>query len=341
MLAWRKSLGKYGLVKSDCEIPTIKDDEVLVKVLATGICGTDFGIYKGYREVEEGLIPGHEFIGEIVKLGSSVTGYEVGDRVVPSIVKKCGKCSACIQGFEAQCENLLEIGIHINGSFAEYVAVPEVTLHKVSKDMDLKTGASIEPVAVAYSAVKKVLQFIPGKDVLIYGPGAIGLYTAQIARIAGAGKILMAGTAADQDRLELARKNYNVEIVNVDKEDVDERMKGCFKYGKADIIFEATGVAAIIGKMLPQLRPHGELILVGVYHDNSEMNLLPAGRGELSIRGTFCYTLSEFEYAIRLVEAGKINFDGIVDTVDLDHLDEGFEKTMSKESIKIVAYSKE
>lgn len=87
MLAWRKSLGKYGLVKSDCEIPTIKDDEVLVKVLATGICGTDFGIYKGYREVEEGLIPGHEFIGEICEAGTSVTGYEVGDRVVPSIVK--------------------------------------------------------------------------------------------------------------------------------------------------------------------------------------------------------------------------------------------------------------
>ncbi len=340
MLAWRKSLGKYGLVKSDCEIPTIKDDEVLVKVLATGICGTDFGIYKGYREVEEGLIPGHEFIGEIVKLGSSVTGYDVGDRVVPSIVKKCGKCPACIQGFEAQCENLQEIGIHINGSFAEYVAVPEVTLHKVGKDMDLKTGASIEPVAVAYSAVKKVLQFIPGKDILIYGPGAIGLYTAQIARIAGAGKILMAGTAADQDRLELARKNYGVEIVNVDAEDVDQKMQKCFKYGKADIIFEATGVAAIIGSMLPQLRPHGELILVGVYHDNSEMNLLPAGRGELTIRGTFCYTLSEFEYAIKLVEAGRINFDGIVNTVDLENLDEGFERTMSKESIKIVAYNK-
>lgn len=114
-----KSLGKYGLVKSNCEIPTIKDDEVLVKVLATGICGTDFGIYKGYREVEEGLIPGHEFIGEIVETGASVTGYEAGDRVVPSIVKKCGKCPACIQGFEAQCENLQEIGIHIDGSFAE------------------------------------------------------------------------------------------------------------------------------------------------------------------------------------------------------------------------------
>ena len=193
MLAWKKSLGKYGLVKSNCEIPTIKDDEVLVKVLATGICGTDFGIYKGYREVEEGLIPGHEFIGEIVE-----------------------------------------------------------------------TGASIEPVAVAYSAVKKVLQFIPGKDVLIYGPGAIGLYTAQIAKIAGAGTILMAGTAADLDRLELARKNYGVEIVNVDEENVDQKMLKCFKYGKADIIFEATGVAAIIGSMLPQLRPHGELILLYV-----------------------------------------------------------------------------
>lgn len=104
-----------------------------------------------------------------------------------------------------------------------------VTGYKVGKDMDLKTGASIEPVAVAYSAVKKVLQFILGKDVLIYDTGAIGLYTAQIARIAGAGKILMAGTAADQDRLEMARKNYNVEIVNVDEEDVDEKMKGLKK----------------------------------------------------------------------------------------------------------------
>ena len=109
MLAWRKNLGKYGLVKSDCEIPMIKDDEVLVKVLATGIYGTDFGIYKGYREVEEGLIPGHEFIGEIVKLGSSVTGYEVG------------------------------------------------------QDMDLKTGASIEPVVVTYSAVKKSIAVYTGQ----------------------------------------------------------------------------------------------------------------------------------------------------------------------------------
>lgn len=340
MLAWRKKKGTYGLIKSECDIPQIKDDEVLVKVLATGICGTDFGIYKGYREVADGLIPGHEFIGEIVKVGNKVKGYAAGDRVVPSIIQKCGRCPACIEGFEAQCENLKEIGIHINGSFAEYAAVPEVTLHRVSNDMDLKVGASIEPVAVAYSAVKKVNQFIAGKDVLVYGPGAIGLYTAQIAQIAGAGTILIAGTGADKDRLKLAEENYGVETVDIDKENVDEKMQKCFKYGKADIIFEATGVAQIIGDMLPQLKPHGELILVGVYHDNSVVDFLPAGRGELIVRGTFCYTLSEFEYAIKLVEAGKINFDGIVDTVSLADLDKGFERTMSKKAIKVVAFNK-
>lgn len=339
MLSWKKKNGQYGLVKSDAVRPVISDDQVLVKVLATGICGTDFGIYKGYREVEEGLIPGHEFVGEIVEKGASVRGYEVGDKVVPSIVIKCGTCPACLAGFEAQCENLKEIGIHIDGSFAEYVAVPAVSLHKVSGDIDPVVGASIEPVAVAYSAVRKVSQFIPGKDVLVYGPGAIGLYTAQIAKIAGAGTILIAGTAADKERLELAASRYGAEIVYSDTESVEEKMKECFKHGKADIVFECTGVAALIGGMLPLLKPHGELVLVGVYHDDSQVNFLPAGRGELTIRGTFCYTLDEFEYAIRLVEKDMIDFTGIVETTVLDKLDEGFERTMSKEAIKIVALS--
>lgn len=340
MLAWKKKKNQYGLIKTECDIPKIKANEVLVKVLATGICGTDFGIYKGYREVDDGLIPGHEFIGEIVETGKNVTDYEVGDRVVPSIIKKCGRCPACIEGHEAQCENLKEIGIHIDGSFAEYVAVPEITLHKVSKTMDLKIGASIEPVAVAYSAVKKVEQFIAGKDILIYGPGAIGLYTAQIAKIAGAGNILIAGTEVDVERLELAKENYGIETLNIDRENIDEKMKQSFKYEKADIIFEATGVAQIIGDMLPKLRPHGELILIGVYHDNSDVNFINLIRGELNIRGTFCYTLSEFEYAIKLVESGRINFDGIVNTINLDELDKGFERALSKEVIKIVAFNK-
>lgn len=341
MLAWKKHNGQYGLVKTEAEVPEIKADEVLVKVLATGICGTDFGIYKGYREVPEGLIPGHEFIGEIIAKGDEVEGYEVGDKVVPSIVVKCGTCPACLDGYEAQCENLTEIGIHFDGSFAEYVAVPQVALHKVADDIDPVVGASIEPVAVAYSAVKKVEQFIAGKDVLIAGPGAIGLYTAQIAALAGAGTILMSGTAADEARLRLVADQYGVETVVDDGEgSVKKKMEECFKYGKADIVFECTGVAQLIGGLLPLLRPHGELVLVGVYHDDSTVNFLPAGRGELTIRGTFCYTLSEFEYAIRLVELGRINFTGIVETTELARLDEGFERTMSKEAIKIVACSR-
>lgn len=337
MTAWiKKPSVKYGLVMIECGVPQITEDQVLLKVLATGICGTDLSIYKGYRKVPDDLIPGHEFIGEIIKVGKNVTGYAVGERVIPSIIHRCGKCRACINGYEAQCENLEEVGIHIDGSFAEYAAVPAATLHKVRSDMDITVGASVEPVAVAYSAVKKAEQFIPGKDVIIYGPGPIGLYITQLVKLAGAGKIVLIGTK--NPRLQLARTQYGVEIININQDDVDEKLKEYFPKGrgKADIIFEATGVADSIGEMVSRLSAHGELVLTGIFKEPSQIDLLQMIRGELTIRSSFCYTLSEFEYAIKLVEENRILFDGIVENMPLENLDVGFERQLSREAIKVV-----
>ena len=334
MIAWIKEPDKKGLTKVRCNIPRVTADNVLVKVKATGICGTDFGIYKGYRKVKENLIPGHEFCGEIIALGKNVTGYEIGDLVVPSIVNRCGKCWSCLNGYEAQCENLEEIGIHIDGSFAEYVSVPSATLHKVPKDVDASIAASIEPVAVAYSAVKKAGVFLTGANVLIFGPGAIGLYISQIARLSGA-NVVMVGTQGDEKRLLLA-KNYGMHIVNNNVQDLDEEIKKLFPKGKADIIFDATGVSGIVGGMLQYILPHGQLILASIYKERSSINLLEVVREEMTIKGTFCYTLSEFEGAVRLVLDHKINFDGIVEELPLAKLKEGFENAMNKKSLKVI-----
>lgn len=335
MFAWIKEQGKEGLTKVMCDIPKVTDDNVLVKVKATGICGTDFGIYKGYRKVDANLIPGHEFCGEIIELGKNVKGYEIGDLVVPSVVNRCGKCWSCINGYDAQCENLEEIGIHINGSFAEYVSVPSATLHKVPKNFNVEVGASIEPVAVAYSAVKKADIFMPGADVIVFGPGAIGLYISQIVKIAGAVNVVLVGAAGDEKRLELA-ETYGVHTVNGSKQNLDEELEKLFSKGKANLVFDATGVAGIVGGMLKYLLPHGQLILAGIYKDRSSVNFLELVRGEISVKGTFCYTLSEFEGAVKLVIDNKINFNKIVDIFPLSQLSEGFENALSKKSIKVI-----
>lgn len=334
MLAWIKEPEKKGLTKVRNNIPKVTNDNVLVKVRATGICGTDFGIYKGLRKVKDNLIPGHEFCGEIIAIGKNVTGYEIGDLVVPSVVNPCGKCWSCINGYEAQCENLEEIGIHIDGSFAEYVSVPSATLHKVPKDMDPIIAASIEPVAVAYSAVKKAGSILAGANVVVFGPGAIGLYITQIAKLAGA-NVIVVGAQGDEKRLILA-KNYGAHIVNNYIQDLDEEIKSYFPKGKANIIFDATGVAGIVGGMLQYLLPHGQLILASIYKERSSVNLLEVVRGEFAIKGTFCYTLSEFEEAIQIVLNNKIDFDGIVDELPLLKLKEGFENAMNKKSLKVI-----
>ena len=214
------------------------------------------------------------------------------------------------------------------------MSVPQATLHKVPGDVDVYVAASIEPVAVAYSAVKKAGIFMTGANVIVFGPGAIGLYIAQIAKLSGA-NVIVVGTEGDEKRLLLAQ-SYGVHIVNHSIQDLDEEIAVLFPKGKADLIFDATGVAGIVGGMLKYLLPHGQLILAGVYKERSSVNLLEVVRGEITVKGTFCYTLSEFEGAIRLVLDHKINFDGIVDKLPLSKLQEGFENAMSKKSLKVI-----
>jgi 2-desacetyl-2-hydroxyethyl bacteriochlorophyllide A dehydrogenase len=321
-------------VKTEKAIPEIRQNEVLVKVISTGICGTDHGIYKGYRAVSEGLVAGHEFIGEVARVGVGVDGYEVGDRVIPSIVIRCGQCEACLNGYECQCEKLLEIGIHVDGSFAEYVAVPVQALHKVDKHFPSDKGASVEPVAVALSAVKKVDGGLLGKKVIINGAGAIGLYIAQIALIGGAASVVVLARSS-VDRLELSA-SYGAKTINRSKDDLDTKLAEYFGDGKAHVFFEASGVASTVNEFIPHMKPHGQIVLVGVYKDQGELNLTQILRAELRICGSFCYLLCEFDEAIKLVEDGKINFDRIVSHYDMAALPEAMEDALSRKVIKAI-----
>jgi len=334
MNAWVKKKGVPGLVKATIPVPEIQPDEVLIRVKAAGICGTDIGIYKGYRDVPDGLVPGHEFVGEIVKLGDLVKDYKIGDIVSPGIIINCGVCRPCRNGFEAQCENLLEYGIHINGAFADYVAARANTLHTLPKNCSPVVGASIEPVAVALNIVKKISGMCLNKNVVVFGPGPIGLYTIQLLKEMGFANVIMVGTR--ESRLKIAR-DLGAATINIREEDLINSIERILGKHEVDVIIEATGSSDVLNYIFKILGPQGQLVLAGVFHELASIDLVPFVRNENRITSAFCYTWEVYQQALEIVLNGKIKFDGIVTHVlPMSEADKGFDLYLRREAIKII-----
>ena len=334
MDAWVKRDGVYGLFPTRLPVPRIKPHQMLLKVQAVGICGTDIGIYTGKRKVPEGLIPGHEFCGEVVAVGDAVAGFLPGDRVTPGIIVNCGTCKPCRSGYEAQCERLKEYGIHIHGAFAEYIAVDAKTAHKLPGDFSPVRGASIEPVAVAYRAVKKIEGVCLNKTALVYGPGPIGLYTTQLLRQMGFRNIVVVGLS--ECRLSAARA-LGARTIHAKEENVAERFRAITGSRGADVIVEATGSPEVLKGCFPLLLPHGTLVVVGIFHETVGVDLLSAVRNENRIVGSFCYTYEDYAHAADLVVGGRVDFDPMITHVlPLKELDKGFSLAIEEKAIKVV-----
>lgn len=334
MDAWVKQDKVYGLFPTRVAIPRTRPHELLLKVKAVGICGTDIGIYAGKRKVPDGLIPGHEFCGEVVEIGESVTGFRAGELVTPGIIVNCGTCKPCRSGYEAQCENLLEYGIHIPGAFAEYIAVDAKTVHKLPDGFSPVKGASIEPVAVAYNVVKKIGGLCLDRTVLVYGPGPIGLYTTQLLRQMGFNDVIMVGIV--ENRLRVARQ-LGARTIHAREENVSDRFRALTGKSGADVIIEATGNPEVLKGCFPLLLPHGTLVVAGIFHETAGVDLLSVVRNENTIIGSFCYTYEDYAHAANLVIGGKIDFDPMISHIfPLSELDQGFALSLEEKAIKVV-----
>lgn len=338
MLAVVKEEAGPGFVLKDVDIPVPKSDEVLIKVEAVGICGSDIPIFKGIRPVPIPFIPGHEFAGIIVDVGAGVKQFKKGDEVVPGLVQNCGRCKYCRQGLESLCDNMIETGIHVNGAFAEYVSVPEHTLHYKPKEMTFNEGASIDPIASAYRPVKKAR--VGSEDVVVvYGPGPIGQYAAQVARVEGAKTLIMVGTR--ENRLQLARE-LGVDItINIGekKEDPVERIKELTGGEMADVVLETAGTPQVIEMCLNSVRKNGRLSLAGVLHKPSTLLLSLIVRREINITGSICYTWLDFQNSMDLVALGKVKVGPIVThELHLKEIGKALELIEKREAIKVVLH---
>lgn len=209
----------FDMRLEEVEIPKLDEDEILIKVRACGVCGSDVSYYTGHSktDVEGGagpLILGHEICGEIVQMGRiarKMTMHQIGDRVVVNPLVACNSCPECAKGHYNLCDNLEQIGVSVNGGFAQYCKVPYANLIRIPDEVSFEEGALTEPLVCANYGIKK-LDIGLGDFVVIIGSGGIGLLMVQLAKARGAGKVALIGVVDYQ--LEMGKKQGADYIIN-------------------------------------------------------------------------------------------------------------------------------
>ncbi len=249
-------------------VPEIKDNEALVKVMAVGICGSDIPRILEYGAYISPITPGHEFAGEIVKVGSGVTGFTPGDRVTVPPLMPCFKCEYCEQGHFSLCRDYNYFGSRCDGAFAQYVSVPEGNLLKIADNVTYDAAATADPLANALHAIK-TSGFKPGDNVCVMGVGAIGLFAIQYMKAKDA-TVVVAVDVTDE-KLAVAKNCGADVIINGLAADVAEQIVSATK-GGADVCIDASGFPAAQHNGLMATAKHGKMVLLGISHKPLELS---------------------------------------------------------------------
>lgn len=298
---------KTPLSVEEIDIPTPGSGEVLVKVMASGLCLSDVHIQDGVlKTVKPPYIPGHEMAGIVWELGEGVKdrGLKVGQHVLCGIDIVCGKCALCRMGRENLCVNRVRVGFERDGSHAEYAVVPYENLHVVPDSLPFEQAAIIpDAVACMYHAVKDIGQAQPGDRALIYGVGALGLQGVQIAKHFGCEVYACARTP---EKLEMARKFGADAVINSRTQSLAAEIGRLTGGEMCDVIYDLVGNAGTIDELLPLIRPGGKIVALSYAADAFSINcqeLVIKEKEVLGIRGSTSQNLKE---ALELVVEGKI-----------------------------------
>lgn len=331
----------YKFVLKEVPIPEINDDEVLVKVTYTGICGSDWGSYTGkYADEVEclPLITGHEFCGVIEKLGNNAKGLKPGDRVAADICIPCGTCYHCRIGEPLLCGDFTQIGIHTDGGFAEYVKVPWKNIYPVPDDVDDIKAAFIEPITATLNASKK-MQCEIARSVAVIGCG-LGIIHAKLAKLRGAAPVILLGD--NKKRLEVAKRmgaaDFTIDVTEV-KDPVAEVWRLTGGIG-ADFVIEAVGTSGTYEQAFKMARRGGKVEAFGICSDDDFASLPPVEFviQEKKVSGSTAGIGYDWGDAITLLKYGMLDPTPMVSMiVPLEELVEALNELQeSKELIKVL-----
>ncbi|MCD6563700.1 MAG: zinc-dependent alcohol dehydrogenase family protein [Thermoproteales archaeon] len=319
---YESEVGEYSL-------RDLKEDEVLVKVKACGICGTDIHIFKGEFPAKFPVIPGHEFSGVVEEVGENVTRFKKGDRVAVNPNIPCGKCYYCKRGLTHFCVNWNAIGIHLPGAYAEYAIVPEANLYSFPEYLEFEEAAFAEPVACVLHG-QDLINISLGDTVVVYGLGPIGLLHLQLSMIRGASKVI--GVDIVEKKLKIAEELGAEYVFNALEKDVPEEIKKVLGRG-ADVAIEASGSIKAFEDAIKSVDYGGKVLVFGVAPENATAAVKPFNiyRREIEIIGSFTNPFTTGR-AVKILASRKINVKKIIShRISLDEVQEYYKKIMDRD----------
>lgn len=327
------------------EVPdlTIKPDDpfnVLIKVNAAGICGSDIHFYNGQyaNRLPRVAVLGHELCGEVVYVCDDVKNLQRGDRVAIEPLIGCGECVFCKSGDYHLCSNLKHIGKHYTGGFGQFVKAPESKCVKIPDHVNYQSAALLDCYVVGVHALHRVPVSI-SDTVVVYGGGPMGFCTAQVAKAARAGCIILVDLF--QEVLDIGKQVGIDYVINPTKDDPVGKVMEITEGRGADIVFDSVGGhAPILDSEVRMLRPQGTLGMIGVRQE-ATFELSKAHLKELDIIFVFSYACwnyqTEFSIAMTLLETDKLQTTPVVThTFPLDRIDEAFETARNKTQSKAI-----
>lgn len=329
--------GKEKLRLKDIKIHEPKNDEVLIKVEACGVCGTDKHIFngdKGAAETPRGTVLGHEFSGVVVRTGRKARKISIGDRVCIDPNSPCGECYYCRKGEAHFCENLIGIGTTINGGFSEFCTVSEKQVYKIPDSMSFEEAALVEPLSCCLHGMD-LAEIKSGEVVMIVGGGTIGLIMLQLGKSYGASTIILAEPV--EAKREFAKKMGADITFDPLKEDI-KKILAENNIKEIDAVIECVGLKSTMEYTIENTGHGGVAMLFGLTSPESEIEIKPYDifRKEISIKASFINPYTQ-DRAINLIASGRINVkDLITDRVELKNIQDIFATDKYKYSGKII-----
>lgn len=306
----------------DAPKPQAKAGEVVLKVHACGICGSDLHAVQYGFGMPPDTIMGHEFCGEVHEIGAGVSGFKLGDRVSALPFNSCGECDRCKRGMEIHCHKLQGLGLgQLPGAYAEFVACGAQSLFKLPDNVSSRDGAMVEPLSVGLHAVKR--SGIRAGDVaIVMGAGPIGLATLTWAK--GKGATVVVSELAE-GRAELARKLGADVVVNPKEKDPAVQVREMTGESPATV-FECVGVKGTLENATEMVRPRGQVVVVGVCMEPDQITPLKCIFKEVSVNFVLGYDPPDFDETIAALSSGRIKPQPMVtDVISVDQVPDMFE----------------
>ena len=322
----KTGLGPESTFVTDLPMPTAGAGEVIMRVEACGLCGSDLHAWRtdpGYEWVKPPVVLGHEIVGTIIEVAPGVHGWNIGDRAVVVSIQGCLDCVDCHAGNTQRCQTRRVIGLSYNGGMSEYVRVSASYLVPVDANMKAEVAAAVEPLSVAAHVTLTVGGVVSGQQVVVSGAGFVGIGCALIARQSGADVILVGAPRDAVSRLPAAA------ALGINTRTVDEQ-----NWGNPDIWIEASGAPSALEMAFADTRTGGRIAVVGMFSQPATANMNFLVRHELEVRGSYASVESDYRLVIDMISSGRLEVDSLLEKFALEDATLALEAAAESRTLK-------